>query len=61
MAKFKVGDLVQLNSGSPDLSVTHTYKETVGVVWTDKDGGIQRFEFPEVCLKPAEKEIPQPN
>lgn len=47
--KFGVGDIVHLNSGSPDLTVIEVDGQTVTVAWHDGVNA-QGAEFPEQCL-----------
>jgi hypothetical protein len=58
---FTAGDVVRLNSGSPDLTVIHTWPtmdpadpgKTVNytrVAWVDADGEPQDADLPEVCF-----------
>lgn len=50
---FKTGDVVQLNSGGPALTVVekNADENTVAVCWIDEKGGIWRYDFPPECLK----------
>lgn len=55
---YEVGDVVCLNSGSPNLTVTFIGTgpwgpDNVTVQWYDEDGRDQRADFPEACLKPV--------
>jgi len=55
---FEVGDVVRLNSGSPDLTVSHVGlgpygDDNVQVTWYDDDGTRRIGDFPDVCLKPV--------
>lgn len=58
---FAVGDVVRLNSGSPDLTVVHTWPTPdpsdpgknvnyVRVAWTNAFGEPQDADLPEVCF-----------
>ena len=50
MNKFRIGDVVRLNSGSPNLTVTGTTPSKIYVKWTDDTGAVQNDHFPEACL-----------
>ena len=51
----KIGDVVELNSGSPALVVTaFGSMNGVFVTWINQDGIAQRESFPVACLKPYE-------
>lgn len=47
---IKLGDLVQLNSGSPDLTVDHIDGDLITVVWFDDEGSMEFASFHAVCL-----------
>jgi hypothetical protein len=61
---FAAGDVVRLNSGSPDLTVIHTWPTMdpatalsdpktvnyVRVAWVNADGDPQDADLPEVCF-----------
>ena len=49
MAKFGTGDVVRLNSGGPDMSVTHV-GNLVHAKWLNGDGVPQSDSFPDACL-----------
>ncbi len=53
-SELRVGSLVRLNSGSPDLTVISVDDDfkTVAIEWLDGEG-ISRAVFPTVCLKKA--------
>lgn len=53
MHEFKVGDMVKLNSGSPDLKVVELHGDRVAVEWPDRDGVLQGHVFPAACLTPV--------
>jgi len=44
-----VGDMVHLNSGSPDLKVVARTGDDVRVEW-EGESGPEQAEFPSVCL-----------
>ncbi len=53
LQKLCVGDLVQLNSGGPSLTVSAVKEEYVTVVWIGDLGESGRYgkaEFPPECL-----------
>lgn len=55
-----IGDVVQLNSGSPALAVTaHGSQNGIFVTWINQDGICQRESFPLACLKPYEAQSKQ--
>jgi uncharacterized protein YodC (DUF2158 family) len=45
-SQFQVGDIVHLNSGSPDLKVMAVVGDKVSVEWGDEE----KAEFPAVCV-----------
>ena len=50
--KFKVGDVVVLNSEGPHMTVTHIAPDGACVVsWFSQDGSRGMHEFPEQCLR----------
>lgn len=67
--KLNIGDIVRLNSGSPDLTVTATYLhypqpaetgiEYVSAVFIDEENEEQRFDFPAACFTKVAPEIPE--
>ena len=52
MPKFGPGDVVRLNSGGPDLTVTlyEEHKKAVYVKWVGEGGAPQSDSFPDACL-----------
>ncbi len=44
-AKFKVGDVVCLNSGGPDMTVTDYYHENGGIFYTCRYWHAKKQEF----------------
>jgi len=51
--KFAIGDVVQLKSGGPLMTIeTHNASYNKDCIWYDE--GIQKFAFHENCLKLAE-------
>ncbi len=48
--KLKIGDVVHLNSGSPNLRVIALRGDDVVVEW-DGELGPEQTEFPSVCLR----------
>lgn len=57
--KFKIGDVVKLNSGSPKLvvasypSTSYEANDEIEVQWLDEAGHIQRWILPSVCFTKA--------
>lgn len=49
---FKVGDIVQLKSGGPPLTVTE-FKTSVKVAWIGEDFTAREAFFPAECLQPC--------
>ena len=49
MQELKVGDVVQLNSGSPDLKIVAIKDGEVSVEWQI----VERAVFPAACLRPV--------
>jgi len=49
--EFKVGDVVQLKSGGPIMTVIGDRDGKLVVVWMDWYGHLQDGVFSEVCLK----------
>lgn len=51
---FKIGDVVQLKSGGPAMTVLDVGKDaakTVAVVWyAEEEEQFRRDSFPEICL-----------
>lgn len=58
---FKVGDLVELLSGSPDMTVTNVDGQAVAVAWcgTDDSGVLFQTELPAGALQKCERVTPQ--
>lgn len=52
--KFEVGDLVQLKSGGPIMTVRHSYGNRVYTVWF-QDHIVNEGEFAPATLKKSEK------
>jgi uncharacterized protein YodC (DUF2158 family) len=46
---FNIGEIVHLNSGSPDLKVVRIDADQVEVTWSD-DSGPRRLVLPAVCF-----------
>ena len=58
--KIEVGDVVQLNSGGPKMTVdtvdlVEVGEDKVSCTWFDGCGRVKRELFPPACLKPLEK------
>jgi uncharacterized protein YodC (DUF2158 family) len=47
---LRIGDIVLLNSGSPDLTVTNIDGANVTVTWND-GSCIQSSTFPRACIR----------
>ncbi|GJD31460.1 hypothetical protein PMNALOAF_2719 [Methylobacterium adhaesivum] len=58
---FAVGDLVELKSGSPDMTVTAVTDESVCVAWcgTDDTGTLHQTELPIGALQKCEPVTPE--
>lgn len=52
-AAIQVGDIVHLNSGSPDLTVVRCCGEKLEVEWLNLSGVTERMTLPAVCFKHA--------
>lgn len=50
MIDLAIGDIVHLNSGSPDLRVASVRGEYVTVTWDIREGISASHLFPRVCL-----------
>lgn len=48
---YKVGDVVHLRSGSPDLTVINLTSEDATVQWVDDDGQLTEWTFPAGCFE----------
>ena len=54
--RLQVGDIVHLNSGSPELTITAIDSGSAKVEWLD--GGVtKQGVFPCACLKPVRQKI----
>lgn len=49
--EFSVGDVVRLNSGSPNLQVAFINDGELTVVWLDEDGKVNRCTLPAACFQ----------
>ena len=59
---FKVGDVVELVSGSPDMTVTAVMNEGICVAWCGNDfdsGVMHQTELPFAAVKRVELEPPR--
>jgi len=56
---LRVGDIVHLNSGSPELIVVAIDSKHAKVEWIDGHLTLQQV-FPCACLKHSRKEDPRP-
>jgi uncharacterized protein YodC (DUF2158 family) len=50
LAEFRIGDVVVLNSGGPEMTVVNPAGETVWCRWMTADGLSQSHEFPAVAI-----------
>lgn len=50
--KFRIGKVVCLKSGSPNLTVVSLSGETVTVEWKTGEG-VKRTSLPDACFEPA--------
>jgi hypothetical protein len=53
---FEPGNIVQLNSGSCDMTVVSDDAEELSAVWINEDGTVGEITAPSVCFKAAEEE-----
>lgn len=58
LAPFKVGDVVQLKSGGPHLTVEFLDCCTAECIWFDQDGLLRDVSLSFACLRLAEENIP---
>lgn len=59
---YSVGDLVELKSGSPDMTVTAVFDEGVSVAWCGNDfdsGVMHQTELPFAAVKRVDPEPPR--
>lgn len=52
---YKVGDVVQLRSGSPELKVINLENGYATVEWFDDDGVLSNWTFPAGCFEMTEQ------
>jgi len=59
ITRIKVGDVVYLNSGSPELSVTHVCEadDTIEIQWLDKENCMNVATLPAACLSAIKPEF----
>jgi len=50
---LKIGDVVQLNSGGPKMTVAGLQSDTVRCVWFSPDGKPENGVFPLDALRPS--------
>ena len=56
MAGFKIGDVVQLQSGGPKMTVANTKSNPAGILCTWFDGSeVKSSRFPQEALQSAQK------
>jgi len=48
---FQVGDVVELQSGSPQMTVEHIDSDEISVVWFDSKGDPHRDTYTDKTLK----------
>lgn len=57
MSKFKLGELVHLNSGSPPLTIITIPEDNTSYnyecSWIKSDGTIEMADFNEACIRPS--------
>jgi uncharacterized protein YodC (DUF2158 family) len=57
MDEVKIGEVVMLNSGGPEMTVVATEKidgvEMISCEWFDKEKKVRRHGFPIMSLKPT--------
>ncbi len=58
--KITAGDIVHLNSGSPDLTVVSASDSGIEVEWLTDAGKTRRHVFPHACVMPVRTVGPQP-
>jgi uncharacterized protein YodC (DUF2158 family) len=55
--KFKTGDIVFLNSGSPELTVIEALGDEVLISWVSDDGTRFSCIIPSACVTPDEPKV----
>lgn len=53
---YEVGDVVQLRSGSPELTVVNLENGDATVEWIDDGGVLNNWTFPEGCFEKVQRE-----
>lgn len=55
MSKFRSGDVVRLNSGGPDMTVSGEAggQDTYNLVWFSQIQKLENGQFHEACLTPV--------
>jgi len=59
MAKFKIGSIVALKSGGPDMTIvgeSDIYDNGYEVNWFDMDDELKEAEFPEDALEAEDED-----
>lgn len=51
---YKIGDVVHLRSGSPDLTVIDLTEENATVEWVNDDNILDKWTFPAGCFEKAQ-------
>jgi len=56
LKRYSIGDQVELKSGSPDMTVTAIFEESVAVAWcgSDDSGVLHQSELPLGAIQPVE-------
>lgn len=49
---IKIGDMVRLNSGGPQMTVTEMDGDELTCKWFDSEQASHEDEFPLACVKP---------
>jgi uncharacterized protein YodC (DUF2158 family) len=55
--QFKVGDIVELNSGGEAMTVVKTSKTDIVCQWFSKGGRLNKNQFPVECLREKPKPV----
>jgi hypothetical protein len=51
--ELQIGELVRLNSGSPDLKVVAFDGDQVEMEWVGESGNLERMMLPKACFRKA--------
>jgi hypothetical protein len=52
--QINAGDIVHLNSGSPDLKVTAIKNGDISVEWRTERGRLEKLTLPAACFRRVE-------